>query len=87
MLCLLLERSQGQGGYVKVAFPRVVILDRDRHHHYTIWVHRARGKVAMMCHECGDRGEVDIKDLDWLRTLIGNDDDVQVIAWIEDHGE
>jgi hypothetical protein len=72
---------------VKASFPRAVILDRSKNHHYTIWVYRARGKVAMHCLECGDRGEVGIKDLDWLRTLISNDDDVQVIGWIDDDGE
>lgn len=68
-------------------FPRAVILDRDKHHHYTIWVHRKQGVVRMACLECGDRGEVPIGELSWLRTLIGNDDDVQVIGWIEDDGE
>ena len=68
------------------SFPRVVMLDRNVNHHYTIWVDRPKGEVRMQCVECGDRGTLGIKDLEWLRTLIGNDDDVQVIGWIEDNG-
>jgi hypothetical protein len=69
---------------VKKYFPRAVVIDHSKNHHYSIWVDRSRGMVRMACLECGDRGEVSIKELNWLRTLIGNDDDIQVICWIED---
>lgn len=70
---------------MKNHFPRVVIVDADVHHHYTVWVHRASGRVLAMCVDCADLVELPLHMGDKLRTLLGNDDDVQVLAWVEDN--
>lgn len=64
-------------------FPRAVVLDESRNHHYAIWVKRQADEVLAMCVDCGDMARVPVAKLGLLRTLLQNDDDVQVISWIE----
>lgn len=68
------------------SFPRVVVIDNDKHHHYAVWVNRAQDTIAAMCVDCADVVEVPGRMVEKLKDLLRNDDDVQVIAWIEEYG-
>lgn len=67
------------------AFPRAVLIDEDRHHHYAVWVHNGSGTITAACVDCLDVVEMPIRMAERLKELLRNDDDVQVIAWVEDN--
>lgn len=67
-------------------FPRAVIVDNDKHHHYAVWVHRREGQVAAACCDCADVVTVPLAQAEKLKAMLRNDDDVQVISWVEDNG-
>jgi len=71
---------------MSTVFPRAVVLDNDKHHHYAVWVHRVSNKVTALCVDCGDMASVTLAQLERLKALLRNDDDVQVISWVEDNG-
>lgn len=65
-------------------FPRAVVVDPDKHHHYVVWVHRGSSEVMTACVDCADVVMLSLSQLDQLRSLVRNDDDAQIIAWVED---
>lgn len=67
-------------------FPRAVVLDEGRPHHYAVWVHRNAAEVLAMCIDCGDLAKLPLAKIDLLRSLLQNDDEVQVVSWIESDG-
>lgn len=67
-------------------FPRAIIIDDDKHHHYAVWVNRGDAKATALCVDCGDMATVPIAQLERLKALLRNDDDVQVISWVEQNG-
>lgn len=72
---------------MKGNFPRAVVVDNNVHHHYAVWVHRAEDRVMAMCVDCADVVEIPLRMLEQIKLLLRQDDDVQVLAWVEDNGD
>lgn len=67
-------------------FPRVVVWDHSKTHHFTVFVWRERGEVITLCHDCSDVIRLEMAQLETLRKVLQNDVDSQVVAWIENNG-
>jgi hypothetical protein len=65
------------------AFPRAVIWSKDRPHHQTVLVDWVVRRVTVNCYECEKGYELFLADLNWLKKVLADAKDVQVVAWVE----
>lgn len=67
-------------------FPRAVVLDTSKAHHYAVWVSHPNQCAYAVCCDCGDVVEVPLTHLEGLKRILGSDDEVQIIGWVEENG-